>query len=51
MIKEIFVKISNDKETKTLNFWVDEKDEDLAIESLSHDLGEKGWYIDDVFYK
>ena len=51
MMKEIFVRISNDKETKTLNFLVDEKDEDLAVESLSHDLGDEGWYIDDIYYK
>jgi len=50
MMKNIAVRICdrNDK-PKVYNLLVDEKDEEIAIESLSHDL-EQGSYVDEVFY-
>jgi len=45
---QVFIKSNNGNKNYSLIY--ETKNEDLLIESLSHDLGERGFFIEEVIY-
>jgi len=52
MIKKIGIVICNSQqEPKVLDYFIDEREIELLVDDLGHELAERGYFIDDVFYK